>query len=596
MTPRRLLRLLAVLVSLPLSLAAAQESSKPIALRVDVQPLGKGTLGTVMGIVVEVAPVDRERVGERVQVTLSLLEGDDLVDRHSAVVPLEADGTTMLYRDWKLGSYQLQVGVAAVEGEARGVWFGEIKVAEADKPFAAPEGASADALALQLLPPRKGAVRFLPPPEIGGIGALQLEVEVPEGTARVEFLQDGRGIGIRNRPPWTVSVPLGDVVRRTLIQAIAEDPDGRYLGEDAIVLNNPSGQLGVEILLGPAGGPKRSVTVAVSPSQDLSQVTLSLDDTQVARWASCPCVVDLPASDLAKATILAADALDTKGARGDSVLPLSGGGGFSGSVRVELVELPVLVLDAQGSPVTGLTQADFKVFEDDSPVAVEGFGTTADLPLSLGLSVDISGSMLEVFPQVRRAVAEFANELMDKGDESFLLAFSWDAKVLVHWTSAPSEIEARLADVTPEGGTSLHDAVVHSLEQFRGRRGRQALVLLTDGEDTTSRTGWETALRFARTMRVPIFPIGMGIGRLDFGSRGVLKKIAEETGGTAFFPKDVTELPAVYFRIGELLRSQYLLWYPSPSQKPPEKFRAIRVEVTGADRKVQTIRGYYPGK
>jgi len=596
MTFPRLLRLVACLVLLPMPLSAAQQAPKPIALRVEVQPLGKGSLGTVMGVVVDVAPEDRERVGERIQVTLSLLSGEDLVDRQSAVMPLEPDGTAMLYRDWKLGTYQLQVGVAAVEGEARGVWFGEVTVPSMDTPFEAPEEAGADALALELLPPRQGAVRFLPPPEIGGIGALQLEVEVPEGTARVEFLQDGRAIGIRNRAPWTVSIPLGDVVRRTLVQAVAQDAEGHYLGEDAMVLNNPSGQLGVEILLGPGGGAQRSVTVAVSPSQDLSQVTLSIDDVQVARWASCPCVVDLPASKLAGATILAADALDSKGARGDAVLPLSGGGGFAGSVRVELVELPVVVLDAQGTPVTGLTQADFKVYEDDAPVTIEGFGTTADLPLSLGLAVDVSGSMLEVFPQVRRAVAGFAEELMEKGDEAFLLSFSWDAKVLVSWTASTSEIEARLENVRPEGGTSLHDAVVHALEQFRGRRGRQALVLLTDGEDTTSRTGWDTALRFAHTMRVPVFPIGMGISRLDFGSRGVLKELAEETGGTAFFPKDVTELPAVYFRIGELLRSQYLLWYPSPSDKPPEQFRTIRVEVAGSDRKVQTIRGYYPGK
>jgi hypothetical protein len=94
------------------------------------------------------------------------------------------------------------------------------------------------------------------------------------------------------------------------------------------------------------------------------------------------------------------------------------------------------------------------------------------------------------------------------------------------------------------------------------------VVLLTDGEDTTSRTGWSVAERFAHTMRVPIFPIGLGLGSLDFSSRGVLKSLAAETGGEAFFPKSVEELPAVYARIAELLRSQYLLWYPSPSSKP----------------------------
>jgi hypothetical protein len=97
-------------------------------------------------------------------------------------------------------------------------------------------------------------------------------------------------------------------------------------------------------------------------------------------------------------------------------------------------------------------------------------------------------------------------------------------------------------------------------------------------------------------MRIPIFPIGLGLGKLDFSSRKTLKGLAGETGGEAFFPNGVTELPAVYDRIAELLRSQYLLWYRSGSDKPPEEFREIRVEVAESGLEVQTIRGYYPGK
>ncbi len=138
--------------------------------------------------------------------------------------------------------------------------------------------------------------------------------------------------------------------------------------------------------------------------------------------------------------------------------------------------------------------------------------------------------------------------------------------------------------------------MVRSLEQFRGRRGRQAVVLLTDGEDTTSRTGWDTAKRFAHTMRIPIFTIGLGVGKLNFSSRKVLGGLARETGGEAFFIKEATQLPAVYARIAELLRSQYLLWYPSPSDKPPEQFLEIEVTVADSTAVVKTIAGYYPGK
>jgi VWFA-related protein len=589
-----------VLISLLLvAVTATAQEKPPLALAVAVDALGKGAEGTVMGIVLQVAPEDRDRLTERVRIVLTLLEGTDIVDRHTTTVPLSNDGSTVLHREWPTGSWELRAGLAAIDGGASGVWIGDIEVPEADLPFIAPEGAAPDAVALELTPPDQGGIRFLPPPEIGGIGAVQLEVEAPEGTRSVEFFQGEKSLGRRNRPPWTVSVPLGDIVRRTLIRAVALDASGRFIGEDAVILNNPTGQIGVEVLLAPEStitDGMRRITIALTGTEELQQVTLSLDDREVARWAECPCSIKLPIAELERATILAADAVDVEGNRGDAVLTLAGGVGFVGSVRVELVELPIVVLDSRGIPVTGLERDDFKVFEDDREVRVEGFGTTADLPLSLAIAVDTSGSMVEAFPEVKRAVRGFTDSLLEDNDEVVLIRFSWDAEVEVAWTDEVRKIKGRLDEFVPDGGTSLHDAVVRSLDQFRGRRGRQAVVLLTDGEDTTSRTDWKIAERFAHTMRVPIFPIGLGLGKLDFGSRGVLKELSRETGGETFFPKGVEQLPAVYSRISELLRSQYLLWYPSPSDKPDTEFRSIRVEVADSALEVKTIAGYYPGK
>jgi VWFA-related protein len=533
-------------------------------------------------------------------VVSTLVSEDQIVDRQTGVVPLELDGTAMLYREWDPGTYNLEISITSLNGTASGVWFGEVEVPELVDPFEAPDGAPVEAIALDMTPPREGAVSFKPPPNLGGLGAVQLEVEAPATTASVEFSHDGQVLGRRNRAPWTVSIPLGDIIRRTEVRAVALDADGDYLGEDAIVLNNPSGQIGVQILLAPEASIKngrRTVTVATTAGKkDIHQVSLSLDAEMIARWASCPCVTEIPVSRLQSAAVLSAEVVDSDGSRGDAVYTLGGGGGFVGSVRVELVELPVVVLDQNGMPVTGLELEDFTVLEDEEEVEVEGFGTTADLPLSLAIAVDTSGSMIEDFPKVRRAVRGFTDELLEEGDQAVLIRFSWDAKVQVNWTDNIKALVGDLDNVTPEGGTSLNDAVVRSLEQFRGRRGRQAVVLLTDGEDTTSRTDWGVAERFAHTMRIPIFSIGLGVGKLDIGSRKILKGLARETGGEAFFPKKVEELPAVYARIAELLRSQYLLWYPSPSDKPPEAFRKIEVSVSRPETVVNTIAGYYPGK
>ena len=589
-----------LLLLLPLFIAATVGASEqPLAITAHVEALGRGADGTVMGAVFQIAPEDRERAGDRVRVVTTLRKGEDIVDRHSAVVVMEADGSAMLYREWDPGTYDLLIFISSLNGVTSGVWLGEIEVPETETPFEAPEGAPMDAVALDLTPPGEGGVHFQPPPNLGALGAVQLEVEAPENTASVEFFRDGKTLGRRNRAPWTVSIPLGEIIKRTQIRAVAVNADGDYLGEDAIVLNNPSGQIGVEILLAPEHAikdGKRRVTVAVSGAKDIHQVSLHLDAEMVARWAACPCVAEVAVAKLQMAAILSAEVVDAEGTRGDGVLILGGGGGFVGSVRVELVELPVVVLDERGIPVLGLELADFTVYEDKEEVEVEGFGTTEDLPLSLAIAVDTSGSMIEDFPKVRTAVRGFTDELLEEGDEAVLIRFSWDATVQVNWTDNIMALVGNLDTVTPEGGTSLHDAVVRSLEQFRGRRGRQAVVLLTDGEDTTSRTGWQTAERFAHTMRIPIFTIGLGVGKLNFSSRKVLNGLATETGGEAFFIKKAEELPAVYSRIAELLRSQYLLWYPSPSDKPPEQFRKIEVTVGDPESDVRTISGYYPGK
>ncbi len=596
-------RIYAALIALLLApiIATPTENPPPLAVAVEVEGLGSGQTGTVMGVVIHIAPEDIERAGRRIRVVTTLTLNHVLEDRQSSVVELEPDGSLMLYRDWPIGEHTLKVMIAAVEANIGGLWNGTVAVPEMETPFESTDGAPVEAIALSVTQPAEGAVRFKPPPDKGGIGALQLEVDAPEGTATVEFLKNGESMQRRNRPPWTYSIPLGNVIRRTQVRAIARDRKGRYIGEDALVLNNPTGRIGVEILLGPDDSVKngaRPVTVAVTGGPGkIQQVTLSVDATTVARWPNCPCLTTVPVADLQRAAILAAEAIDSNGARGDSVIALGGGGSFSGSVQVELVELPVTVLDSQKKPVTGLAPEAFQILEDGKPVSIEGFGTTADLPLSLALAVDTSGSMTESFDRVRRAARAFASDLMKEGDEVVVLTFAWEAKVRLPWTEKAAALEGKLDRIVPEGGTSLHDAVVRSLEQFRGRRGRQALVLLTDGEDTTSRTGWELAKRFAHTMRVPIYPIGLGLGKFDYSARKTLKRLAEETGGEAFFPKTVDDLGTVYGRIGLLLRSQYLIWYSSGSAKGDDEFREIAVTVSGhPELTIRTIRGYYPGK
>jgi Ca-activated chloride channel homolog len=582
---------------LAMILAAVAAAAPPLALRVEMQSLGRGPQATVMGIALQVAPEDKARAGERLRVEVTLLRDGKVLDTGDAVVSLQDDGSAMLYREWPPGEGEVRVGVESLDGKARGGWTGKVVVPIETKPFEAAPGGAPDALALAPMPAANGTVHFRPPPRSGGIEAIELEADVPDGTARVDFFQDDQLLFQRQRPPWTVSVPLGKVARRTTVRAAAYARDGTFLGEDAVVLNGPSNQLPVKILLGPApkGSEGRMVTVTVGGISAVTEIVLRADDRAVARWTSCPCVVTLPAEIFTKAKVLSAEATNRDGLRGEAVHVL-GSTGYTEAVRVEVVELPVTVFDRTGKLVTGLPRDAFRVFEDGKEVPLEGFGTSEDLPLALGILVDTSGSMLPEFPEVREAVAGFASRLLRPGDRYFLMTFSFEPNVVLEWNSDPQGLVGALERTIPVGGTSLFDAIVRALDQFRGRRGRSALVLLSDGDDNTSRVSWDTALRYVRTMRTSIFTIGYGIGTLDFLIRGHLKDLASATGAEVFYPpkKKKGNLADIYRRIDEQLRAQYLLTYRSPSNKGPDDFRSVRVEVKGEGLMARTIAGYFP--
>lgn len=570
-------------------------TSQPVALRAEVQTLGKGPQAMIVGVAVQVAPEDRARVGERIQLRVVLIRAGATVDSQASVVTLADDGSALVFREWPAGDGEVRVFLEALEGGASGSWSGKIDVVRVDTPYQPPADAPVEAVALAALPAAEGAVRFLPPPRSGGIGALQLEVEAPPETARVAFARDGEPLGDRQRLPWTVSVNLGEVARRTVITAQAFGIDGRLIGEDAIVLNAPPQQIPVELLVGAPEGGTTPVTVAVGRDQETENVTLKLDDRPVARWVTCPCVVRLPSADIAGAKVVSAEVQGPGGKRGEAVR-VAGLQGFQAEVQVEVVELPVNVFDRTGAPVGNLGRDAFRVLEDGQEVPLEAFGTTADLPLSLGVVVDTSGSMVEPFPAVRQAVAGFARSLLRPQDSYFLMTFSFEPQVRVSWSGDRGAIAPALERLVPEGGTSLNDAVVRGLEQFRGRRGRTALVVLTDGDDTTSRTARDVALRYVKTARTPVFPIGFQLSKLDFLVRQRLRDLAEATGGELFLAPKTGDLEGVYARIDAQLRSQYLLTYRSPSSKSRDQFRAVTVQVKGDGLVARTIAGYYPAQ
>ena len=144
------------------------------------------------------------------------------------------------------------------------------------------------------------------------------------------------------------------------------------------------------------------------------------------------------------------------------------------------------------------------------------------------------------------------------------------------------------------GGTSLYDAIITGLYRFRTLQGRKALIILTDGEDTTSRISYDDMLTYARAARVPLYFIGVGLGALDFSGTNKMKSLAAETGGVAYFIKNVNTLGETYTQLEKDLRSQYLLAYSTESMKTDRGYRTVEVKVDRPDARVRTIRGFLP--
>jgi VWFA-related protein len=219
----------------------------------------------------------------------------------------------------------------------------------------------------------------------------------------------------------------------------------------------------------------------------------------------------------------------------------------------------------------------------------------SSLPLTVGVVLDTSGSMSESLGEAQRAATEFLRRVLEPGDRAFAVAFSDVPTLLMPPTDDVDVVAEALAGARADGWTVLHDAVITGLSYFRDVEGQQALVLLSDGDDTASSFGFDDALEYARRSEAAIYTIGLQIPGSSFQVRGKLSRLASETGGRSFFISRAEELDQVYDEIEEELRSRYLVAYaPDPVPEPGSGFREVGVKVKKRGVRTRTQRGYYP--
>lgn len=472
-----------------------------------------------------------------------------------------------------------------------------LEVTPTGTPYVASDDAAADEiLAEGIVPETAGSVRIREPRRDVAPNLFIVEVDVQAPVERVEFWIEGKKLLTRNAPPFRAEVDLGSLPQRVELKVVGYDARGRYIDSDAWIVNERGSDLEVAVTRTdtPDGMSHFRVSVQNPRKLALRSVSLSAGDERLVAWDRPPYGLDLPAARLAGKDYVQATVVDSTGAETSDLLYLDPNR-YVEEVDVNLVELPVTVSDAQGTPVSSLQMGDFTVREDGKPQVIETFGFANNLPLSVGVLVDHSGSMRERIEQARKAALAFFAQILREGDKAFFGGFSFDARGITPFTSEVGALERQVSDLpAAEGGTALYDAIIAGLYRFRAVQGRKALVVVTDGDDTVSKVPYDEMLRYVRASRVPIYFIGVGLGKLDFTLTGKLRSLAAETGGVAFFIGNAAELDPTYDALENELRSQYLLGYYTRSTKNDRGYRTVEVNVSRPGAKVRTIRGFIP--
>lgn len=557
----------------------------------------------------------------RVTVAAAFAEGEPFV-HHDRI-----DGQRLAELDaWTYGSpIGLPAGVEKVavvfEELSTGAWGGSVAaIVEGDLPAAvlaagasdhdppAPAAGAGSAVVAgvvpgDLLPGEKALV--LPPPADPVVrGKVRLEPLIASPrVAAVRYLLDGDRVAVADEPPFSTRIDFGALPELHTVVAVAVDAAGDEVGRDAVTVNEGVGAFRVRVIEPRTGYRVGSVDVEAEVKlpdggPPLERVEVSWNGERAAMLFEPPFRTRVYVPSDVPAGYIAVTARRADGSTAEDVVFL--GEPVSGDrVEIKLVELLTVVEDAEDRPVRGLERDDFTVFEDGTRQTVAEFAEGEGMPLSAGLLLDGSASMLPVLEHSQSAAIDFLLLGLGQEDRAFVAAFNERPRMLQEMTRDRRALVRAVAGLRAGGTSALCDAVVWSLVQMQGVPGRRALVVLTDGVGREERVDFTTCERFVRRAGVPLYaillagddPTASNRGGLD---RQTLGRLVQAVGGALFVADDPTRLGEVYRQVIQELESQYRLTYYADLAPGDEAWRDVDVEVAGPDLAARTLAGYYP--
>ena len=267
------------------------------------------------------------------------------------------------------------------------------------------------------------------------------------------------------------------------------------------------------------------------------------------------------------------------------------------------VALNATVLDGGGRSIQTLDKDAFRVYEDGVPQTIAAF-RHEDLPVSIGLLIDSSGSMYDKRNAVDQAALDLV-KLSNPSDEEFLVDFSFEAFIDQDLTSDINKLQQGLTYIKSSGGTAIYDALVASADYLtkNAKHPKQVLVIVTDGEDNASSATIEQAIRRIQDLDGPvIYSIGLLFGedadkRESRHAKRVLEQLSEQTGGQAYFPRSLKEVDSIAALVAQDIRTQYTIAYHSTNPPQNGQYRQVHVEAKAKGYGKLTVRtrsGYFP--
>jgi Ca-activated chloride channel family protein len=270
-------------------------------------------------------------------------------------------------------------------------------------------------------------------------------------------------------------------------------------------------------------------------------------------------------------------------------------------VGINEVSVVFTVTDRHGKRVTDLKQNDFRVIDDSKPaVEIRSFHAEANLPLQVGLLIDASSSVRDRFKFEQESAIEFLNQTVRKRyDQAFVVGFDATPEVTQDFTDDTEKLGRGVRALRPGGGTAMYDALYYAcrdklLKEAASGPSRRAIILLSDGEDNQSHVSREEAIEMAQRAEAIVYTISTNVSGTHGPGDKVLERIADATGGRAFFPFQIRDVANAFAEIQDELRSQYAVSYKPADFKADGHFRSI--EIVANDKKnfrVRARRGYY---